>query len=87
MEFGKPKKYKFDCEDCVKATQRRQISHFPTTPALKYLEMIYSDICGPIQVLDFWGHKYFCSFLYAKSRFKWVYLMKKKDQILDLFIT
>jgi len=33
MEFGEPRKYKFDCEDCVKATQRQRISRFPTTPA------------------------------------------------------
>ena len=87
MEFGEPRKYKFDCEDCVKATQRRQISRFPTTPVQECLEVVYSDICGPMHVPDFWGHKYFCSFLCAKSRFKWVYLMKKKDEVLGLFIT
>jgi len=87
MEFGEPRKYKFDCEDCVKATQRRQISRFPTTPAQECLEVVYSDVCGPMHVPDFWGHKYFCSFLCAKSRFKWVYLMKKKEEVLSLFIT
>jgi len=38
MEFGEPRKYKFDCEDCVKATQRRQISRFPTALAQECLE-------------------------------------------------
>ena len=86
MAFGEPRKYRLDCDDCIKANQRRQISRMPTTTPKTNLEIIHADLCGPMQVNDFWGHRYTCLFVCAKSRFQWVSLIKKKDDAATVFV-
>ena len=79
VAFGEPRKYKLDCEDCIKANQRRQVSRMTITLSTSNLEVVYADLCGPMQVHDFWGHRYTCLFVCGKSKFKWLYLLKHKD--------
>lgn len=80
IAFGTPKKHKYDCSDCVKANQRKQILRCPVTRPDRCLDVIYTDICGPMQENDFWGHRYYVLFVCAKSRYKWIYLLFKRDQ-------
>lgn len=77
------RKYSFDCVECVKSNQHRQISRMKIRSPSTILQIIYADICGPMQLPDFWGHRYFLLLVCAKSRFKWVYLLLKKD---DCFV-
>ena len=86
VAIGEPKKYKLDCDDCVKASQRRQISRMPGSTPTENLEIIHADLCGPMQLEDFWGHKYTCLLVCAKSRFKWLHLLKKKDEAAQIVI-
>ena len=86
IDIGPARKHKYDCDDCLKASQRRQISRYPAPPPSDVLQVIYADICGPIHVMDFWGHRYFLVFVCGKSRYKWCYLMKKRDEALEKFI-
>lgn len=86
VEIGSARRHKYDCDDCLRASQHRQISRYPVPPPSALLEVVYADICGPIHVTDFWGNKYFVVFVCGKSRYKWCYLMKKRDEALDRFI-
>ena len=49
------------------------------------LELIYFDVCGPIEVESLEGYKYFVTFIDDASRKTWVYLLKSKDQYFRTF--
>ena len=49
------------------------------------LEVIYSDVCGPIQVDSIGGNKYFVTFIDDFSRKLWTYLIKKKSEVIEVF--
>jgi histone deacetylase 1/2 len=55
--------------------------HVPTAP----LELIYSDVWGPARI-SVSGHKYYVSFVDAYSRFTWLYLIKRKSDVFNVFI-
>jgi histone deacetylase 1/2 len=49
------------------------------------LELIYSDVWGPAQT-SVSGHNYYVSFVDAYSRFTWLYLLKRKNDVFDIFL-
>ena len=49
------------------------------------LEVIYYDVCGPIQVDSMGGNKYFVTFIDDFSRKLWTYLIKKKSKVIEVF--
>ncbi|GAU41877.1 hypothetical protein TSUD_367420 [Trifolium subterraneum] len=49
------------------------------------LEVIYSDVCGPMQVDSNGGNRYFVSFVDDHSRKLWTYLIKSKSKLFDVF--
>jgi histone deacetylase 1/2 len=56
-------------------------SRVVTTP----LELIFSDVWGPAQT-SVSGHNYYVSFIDAYSRFTWLYLLKRKSDVFDVFL-
>ena len=74
------------CEACIKGKQTR--SSFPkgqATRATELLEIVHSDVCGPMQTTSLGGNRYFVTFIDDKSRFTAIYFMKTKDQVLQKF--
>jgi histone deacetylase 1/2 len=49
------------------------------------LELIFSDVWGPAQT-SVSGHNYYVSFIDAYSRFTWLYLLKHKSDVFDVFL-
>ena len=49
------------------------------------LELVHSDLCGPFKVKSKGGALYFSTFIDYRSRKIWVYPLKSKDQVLDVF--
>ena len=45
------------------------------------LELVYSDVCGPMQTLSFGNHSYFVTFIDDYLRFHWVYPLKAKSRV------
>ena len=43
------------------------------------LELVYSNVCGPIEVESLGGYKYFVTLIGDALRKTWVYLLKSKD--------
>lgn len=88
MDFGRNSpKYTFNCEDCIKANKRKQVSRYPIRQPKKILEIIYANLCGPMQEPDFWGNKYYAVFVCGRSRFKWTFLLEKRDQVVIHFVS
>lgn len=53
--------------------------------ARRLLEVISSDICGPISPATYDGKKYFLSFIDHFSHFAMCYLLENKSEVLDKF--
>jgi histone deacetylase 1/2 len=49
------------------------------------LEIIYSDVWGPAQT-SVSGHTYYVSFIDGFSHFTWLYLLKRKSDVFNVFI-
>jgi histone deacetylase 1/2 len=49
------------------------------------LEIIYSDVWGLAQT-SISGHRFYVSFVDAYSRFTWLYLLKHKSDVYDVFL-
>ena len=49
------------------------------------LDLVYSDVCGPINVESLGGNKFFVTFINDASQKVWVYFLKTKDQVFEHF--
>ncbi|GAU34193.1 hypothetical protein TSUD_162940 [Trifolium subterraneum] len=75
------------CEECVQSKQHRNsFSKDANIKTKAILEVVYYDVCGSIQVESIGGNKYFVTFIDDFSRKVWTYLIKKKSDVLDVFI-
>lgn len=75
------------CEVCLKAKQTR--THFKSMTderkPKRVLEVISSDVCGPISPQTRDNMKYYVSFVDHYTHFSQVYLMKNKSEVLEKF--
>jgi hypothetical protein len=49
------------------------------------LELIHSDVCGPMPSTSLSGHLYYVSFIDDYSHKPWVYFLKSKDEVFGKF--
>ena len=49
------------------------------------LELMHSDVCGPMSTQVKGGYEYFITFIDDYSRFGYVYLMKRKSEVFEKF--
>lgn len=74
------------CESCVKGKITRK--PFPKSSGSKStrkLQLIHSDICGPMQTPSLGGSKYFITFIDDYSRCCTVYFIRHKSEALEKF--
>ena len=51
----------------------------------KLLQLIHSDVCGPVHVPSFGGSRYFVTFTDDYSRFVTINILKTKDEVIEKF--
>lgn len=71
------------CEECQLGKQHRE--SFPSKSTWKSyspLELVHTDICGPIRVPSFGGSRYFLLFIDDLTKKVWVYFLKEKSEAL-----
>ncbi|XP_017434593.1 uncharacterized protein LOC108341418 [Vigna angularis] len=49
------------------------------------LEVVHYDVCGLIKVPSLVGNKYFLAFVDEHNRMMWLYLIKAKSEVLEMF--
>jgi gag-polypeptide of LTR copia-type len=49
------------------------------------LEVIHSDLWGPSPIVSSNGFKYYVHFLDEYSRFFWIYFLRSKDEVVNVF--
>jgi len=74
------------CEECYASKQSRKAfaAHVPTKTC-KSLELVYLDVCGPLEEVSIGENRYFVIFIDDFIRRMWVNLIKRKDEVLDVF--
>ncbi|KAF1332517.1 reverse transcriptase, partial [Globisporangium splendens] len=50
------------------------------------VDVVHSDVCGPMQTATFSDKRYFVTFIDDKSRFCVVFLLRSKSEVLDKFV-
>ncbi|GKA84219.1 zinc finger, CCHC-type containing protein [Tanacetum coccineum] len=74
------------CEGCLVGKQTRKTYPSHTSfRANKRLELVHGDLCGPISPPTPTGNRYFMLLVDDYSRVMWVYLLKTKDEALEVF--
>ena len=49
------------------------------------MEIIHTDVCGPMQTATVSGNRYFLTFIDDYSRMCWVYFMRQKSEVFNIF--
>ena len=73
------------CESCLegKMTKRPFLVRGNRTNVL--LELVHTDVCGPINIRVRGGYEYFITFTDDHSRYGYVYLMQHKSEAFEKF--
>lgn len=71
------------CEICLKAKQTRQPFGEKSLRAKRPLEIIYTDVCGPIDPPTWDKKKYILTFIDDYTNFVMVYLLEGKYEVSD----
>ena len=74
------------CEHCVIGKKTNMKFSIATHCTEGILDYIHTDIWGPTKTVSIGGNYYFMSFIYDYSKRYWVYTMKHKGNILELFV-
>lgn len=74
------------CIICAKGKLARKPFNESGTRATQLLELIHSDVCGPMSVKSLGGAKYFVTFIDDYSRKVFAYAMKTKGEVFSKFI-
>jgi transposase InsO family protein len=73
------------CDACILGKHSKQPFHDSTSRACRKLELIHSDLCGPMPIAYAFGNKYIMTFIDDYTRMCWVYLLKHKSQAFETF--
>ena len=74
------------CEGCILGKQHRE--SFPSGKCIRAkapLEIVHSDVCGPMQTPSLVGSQYFLTFIDDFIRKTWVYSLKNKSEVFEKF--
>lgn len=75
----------FNCVPCLKGKQMRKPfkKSKKASRAREILELVHSDVCGPMQTSSWGGKRYFLTFIDERSRKTFVYFLKGKDEVFE----
>ena len=73
------------CEGCMKGRQTREVFPDAEHRGRQHLELVHSDVCGPINPKSLGGNRYYLTFVDDFSRKSWVYLLREKSEVLKYF--
>ena len=67
------------CKPCLMGKMTKTPFSGTTGRATYLLEIIHTDVCGPMSVDARSGYRYFLTFIDDLSRYGYIYLMKHKS--------
>ena len=72
-------------DGCILGKHSKQSFHDSHSKAHRKLELIHSDLCGPMPIPSANGNKYTITFIDDYTRMCWVYLLKNKSDAFQKF--
>ena len=75
------------CEPCSEGKHHR--TSFPINHSKrsdKPLDLVHSDLCGKMNAKSLSGGEYFLTFIDDNTRYVWVYVLKRKDEVFERFL-
>ena len=74
------------CKGCIHGKQHcTPLPNEGGKRATELLELIHTDVCGPMSTNSIGGARYFVTFIDDKSRKTFVYFLRTKDQVFTKF--
>ena len=73
------------CEPCLLGKMTKTPFSGTMERANDLLEIIHTDVCGPMSGEARGGYHYFLTFTYDLSRYGYIYLMKQKSETFEKF--
>ena len=73
------------CKHCLSGKMHQFSVPVSTFHASKSLELVHSDVWGPTLVTSTNDFQYDLRFVDKYSKFNWLYLLKNKSDVLDMF--
>jgi transposase InsO family protein len=73
------------CKGCAQGKNTKNPFPKSDSKAEGILELVHSDVCGPMPSTSLSGYVYYVSFIDDYSRKTWVYFLKSKDEVLGKF--
>ena len=73
------------CESCLEGKMTKRPFKGKGNRATQLLELIHTDVCGPMNIQARGGFEYFITFTDDYSRYGYVYLMKHKSETFEKF--
>ena len=73
------------CEPCLMGKMTKTPFSGTMERATDLLEIIHTDVCGPMSVEARGEYRYFLTFTDDLSRYGYIYLMKHKSKIVERF--
>ena len=74
------------CNHCLVGKQHKVSFGSRSKKKLEKLELVDSNVCGPMDVETLGGNKYFVTFIDDATRKVWIYLLRSKDQVFQYFL-
>ncbi|KAH9751443.1 hypothetical protein KPL71_014298 [Citrus sinensis] len=74
------------CEHCVVGKKSRVKFGTANHDTREILEYVHSDVLGPTKTTSIGGSHYFVTFVDYFSKRVWVYTMRVKDEVLEIFV-
>ncbi|CAL2254986.1 unnamed protein product [Prunus armeniaca] len=74
------------CEGCQLGKQHRQA--FPSGKAWRakaLLELVHTDVCGPMRTPSLDNNRYFILFINDYTRMTWVYFLRERSEVFNIF--
>ena len=73
------------CESCLEGKMTRQAFTTKGYRVKEQLELVHSDLCGPMTIQARGGFEYFITFIDDCSRYGYIYLMRRKSKAFEKF--
>ena len=73
------------CKGCLPGKNTKKSFNSNESRPKDILELIHSDICGPMSVESITGSSYFVTFIDDYSKKTWIYLLKTKAEVFSRF--
>ena len=71
------------CKGCAQGKNTKNPFPSSNSKAKAILDIVHSDVCGPMSTTSLSGYVYYVSFLDDYSRKTWIYFLKGKDEVFE----